>query len=64
VSKLLALFEMIGMSSKGFLVFDMRIVFQKTRRGMKMADPLNPPRPFSSGAGIFLTSAEMHPARS
>ncbi len=65
MSKLLASLEMMGMSSKGFFVFNVRMVCQKTGLGMKMADPSNPTRLFSSGAGIFWTcSAEMHPARS
>ncbi len=64
-SKLLALFEMMGMSSKGFFVFNVRMVFWRTGPGIKMADHSNPTRPFSSGAGIFGTSsAELHPARS
>ncbi len=65
MSKLLALFEMMGMSLEVFFVLDVRMAFQKTGPGMKMADPSNPTRPSHSGARIFSTSsAEMHPARS
>jgi hypothetical protein len=65
MSKLLPLFKIMEMSLKGFLMFDVRMVFQRTEPGINMADPSNPTRPFSSGAGMFATSsAELHPARS
>jgi hypothetical protein len=64
-SKLLAAHEMMGMSSKGFAVFDVIMVFQRTGPGMKMADSSNTSRPFTSGAGMLTTSwADLHPTRS
>ncbi len=65
LSKLLAVCEIIGISSKGFFIFAEMIVFQRTGPGMKMADPLKPMRLFSSGAGMLATSlADLHPVRS
>jgi hypothetical protein len=62
--KILAAREMMGMSSKGFFLFDVIIVFQRTGPGMKMDEPLKPARLFSSGSGMLATSlAELHPAR-
>ena len=53
LSKLLAAREMMGMSLKGFFLFDAIIVFQRTGPGMKIAEPLKPTRPFSSGSGFL-----------
>ncbi len=62
-SNLLAACEMIGMSSKGFFVFNVITVFQRTGPGMKMAEPSNPSRLFASGAGVLATSlADLHSA--
>jgi hypothetical protein len=41
-SKLLAACEMIGMSLEGFFVFDVIMMFQRTRPGMKMVELSTP----------------------
>ncbi len=64
LSKLLAAREMMGVSLKGFFVLDVIMVFQRTGPGMTMAEPLNPSRPFASGAGMLAASlADSHSAR-
>jgi hypothetical protein len=54
-----------GMSSNGFFVFDLMMVFQKIGSGMKIAKPSKPTSPISLGARIMATSlADLQPASS
>ncbi len=64
-SKILAVFEMIGMSSKGILEIDLMMALHRIGPGMKMAEPSKPTRPSSPGAGMLATSlAGLHSDRS
>ena len=63
--EILAVFEMIGMSLKGILEFDLMMAFGRTGLGMKMAEPSKPTRPSSPGTGMLATYlADLHLARS
>jgi hypothetical protein len=53
--KTFAAFEMIGMSPKGLVEFGLMMEFCRIEPWMKMAEPSNPTRLFSSGAGMLAT---------
>ena len=63
--KVLAASVTIGIDSKGSFVLDGRIALWRKGVGRKTDEPLKPTRPFSSGAGILVTSvAVSQPERS